>query len=51
MLSNKLKNFRKGIEDVRENKEYSLEAIKKDLTIIPFISELGWYNYCLYCFS
>lgn len=41
MISGKLKNFRKTIEDVREGKEHALEAIRKDLTSIPYIPELG----------
>lgn len=41
MISGKLKNFRKTIEDVREGKDHALEAIRKDLTSIPYIPELG----------
>ncbi|CAH8554401.1 unnamed protein product [Schistosoma mattheei] len=41
MISGKLKNFRKTIEDVREGKEHALEAIRKDLTSIPYIPELA----------
>ncbi|CAH8593554.1 unnamed protein product [Schistosoma rodhaini] len=41
MISGKLKGFRKTIEDVREGKEHALEAIRKDLTSIPYIPELA----------
>ncbi|CAH8558939.1 unnamed protein product [Heterobilharzia americana] len=41
MISGRLKTFRKEIEDVREGKEHSLEAIRKDLTSIPYIPELA----------
>ncbi|THD19273.1 Ras suppressor protein 1 [Fasciola hepatica] len=40
MLAGRLKNFRKGIEDVREGKENSLSAIRKELTSIPYLPEL-----------
>nr|AAW27262.1 SJCHGC02104 protein [Schistosoma japonicum] len=41
MISSKLKNFRKAIEDVRDGKEHALEAIHKDLTSIPYLPELA----------
>lgn len=41
MLAGRLKNYRKGIEDVREGKENALSAIRKELTSIPYLPELG----------
>lgn len=38
---NKLKSFKKGIEDVRQGNETALEASKKELTSIPELPELG----------
>eukprot|EP00108_Taenia_solium_P005141 TsM_000652500 transcript=TsM_000652500 gene=TsM_000652500 len=37
---NKLKSFKKGIEDVRQGNETALEASKKELTSIPELPEL-----------
>lgn len=46
---NKLRSFKKGIEDVRQGNETALEASKKELTSIPELPELGWYlNICVY---
>ena len=38
---NKLKSFKKGIEDIRQGSETALEASKKELTSIPELPELG----------
>ncbi len=38
---NKLKSFKKAIEEVREGNETALEASKKELTIIPELPDLG----------
>lgn len=38
---NKLKSFKKSIDDVREGKETALEASKKELSMIPEIPALG----------
>ncbi|KAM3187060.1 hypothetical protein ACTXT7_003090 [Hymenolepis weldensis] len=38
---NKLKSFKKGIEDVRQGNETALEASKKELTSIPELPELA----------
>ncbi|KAA3672919.1 uncharacterized protein DEA37_0007955 [Paragonimus westermani] len=41
MLMSRLKTFRKGIEDVKEGRENALEAVKKELTSIPYMAELA----------
>ncbi len=38
---NKLKSFKKAIEDVKAGNEIALEASKKELTLIPEMPELG----------
>lgn len=48
---NKLKSFKKGIEDIRQGSETALEASKKELTSIPELPELGNFSKIPQCSS